>query len=254
MGEGDFNERDNMTISILINGAFGKMGLETVKAVEQDASLTLVGQIGRGSKLAQVIMETQPEVVIDFTTPEAVFDNALTIIEAGKHPVIGTTGLSNAQIDTLKARCAEKKLGGIIAPNFAIGVILMMKFASEAIRYFPQAEIIELHHDAKRDTPSGTAIKTAQMMAKNRDNLSDPKAVKETILHSRGAQCEGIPIHAVRLPGLVAHEMILFGGQGEVLTIKHDAMDRKCFMAGVLLACKKVVTLNELIYGLEHLL
>lgn len=244
------------TISILINGAFGKMGLETVKAIEQDSALSLVGQIGRGSSLAQVIQETQPQVVIDFTTPEIVFANALTIIEAGKHPVIGTTGLSHAQIQELKAGCAEKKLGGIIAPNFAIGVILMMRFASEAIRYFPQAEIIELHHDAKRDAPSGTAIKTAQMMAKNRPSevLSHQTTVKETLLHSRGAECDGIPIHAVRLPGLVAHEMILFGGQGEVLTLKHDAMDRKCFMAGILLACKKVVTLTELIYGLEHLL
>jgi 4-hydroxy-tetrahydrodipicolinate reductase len=243
-----------MTISVLVNGASGKMGAETVRAVEADPELLLVGQAYRGSVLSEVIQQTQPEVVIDFTTPESVFSNALTIIEANKHPIIGTTGLSPDQIQELTTLCQQKKLGGLIAPNFAIGVILMMRFASEAIRYFPHTEIIELHHDAKKDSPSGTAIKTAQMMAKNRPEIPAKQTTKETIPHSQGAQCEGISIHSVRLPGLVAHEAILFGGPGEILTIKHDAMDRKCFMTGVLLACKKVTALNKLVYGLENLL
>lgn len=243
-----------MPITILVNGASGKMGSETVRTLEENADFTLVGKAHRDNDLEQMINDTQPEVVIDFTTPEVVFSNAKIIINAGKHPVIGTTGLSDGQIQELISLCHQKKLGGIIAPNFAIGVILMMKFASEAIQYFPHTEIIELHHDTKKDTPSGTAIKTAKMMAKNRKEIPLKKTMKETLLHSQGAECEGIPIHSVRLPGLIAHEAIMFGGQGELLTIKHDTMDRKCFMAGVLLACKKVMKLNELVYGLEHLL
>lgn len=242
-----------MTIKILVNGASGKMGTETVKAVENDAELTLVAKGGKNTNLKELIQTTLPDVVVDFTTPTAAFSNALTIIEAGKHPVIGTTGFSESQITELKTLCKERQLGGIIAPNFAIGVILMMRFASEAIRYFPDAEIIELHHDAKLDSPSGTAIKTAQMMAENRAETSIKNMTTENI-PSRGTNYHGIPIHAVRLPGLLAHQMIMFGGQGEVLTIKHDATDRKCFMAGILFACKKVIHLNELIYGLEHLL
>lgn len=243
-----------MAIKILVNGAAGKMGIEAVKAIENDAELTLVAKGSRETNLKELIQTTLPNVVVDFTTPTVAFSNALTIIEAGKHAVIGTTGFSEDQIAELKTLCQTRKLGAIIAPNFAIGVILMMRFASEAIRYFPTAEIIELHHDAKLDAPSGTAIKTAQMMTENRVATSRKNATTESTSPSRGANYQGIPIHAVRLPGLVAHQMVMFGGQGEVLTIKHDAMDRKCFMAGVLLACKQVIHLHELIYGLEHLL
>jgi 4-hydroxy-tetrahydrodipicolinate reductase len=246
-----------MPIKVLVNGARGKMGSEVVKAVTNDAELTLVAEGDEHTILLELIKLHQPQVVVDFTNPNAVFSNALTIIEAGKHPVIGTTGLTEAQMDELKARAKKNGIGGIIAPNFAIGVILMMQFAREAARYFPHAEIIELHHDKKLDAPSGTAIKTAQMMVENRtespENLLNTTE-KQNLEGSRGAIYQGIPIHAVRLPGLVAHQMILFGAEGEVLTLKHDAMDRKCFMAGVLLACKKVVTLNELVYGLEQIL
>lgn len=243
-----------MTIKVLVNGAFGKMGVETVKAVENDAGFTLVGKGGREHDLKQLIEDVQPDVVIDFTSADTAFSNTLTIIEAGKHPVIGTTGFSEMQIDQLKALCQQKKMGGIVAPNFAIGVILMMQFASTAIRYFPHAEIIELHHDMKLDAPSGTAIKTAQMMVKNRAEPLVKKPIKETLPGSRGADYQDIPIHAIRLPGAVGHQMVMFGSEGELLTIKHDATDRKCFMAGILLACKKVMDLNELVYGLEHLI
>lgn len=243
-----------MKINILINGAFGKMGIETVKAVENDSELVLVGKGGRENDLKQLIETTQPDVVIDFTAPDVAFANTLTIIEAGKHPVIGTTGFSEQQIEQLGTLCQQKKIGAIIAPNFAIGVILMMRFASQAIRYFPHAEIIESHHDTKLDAPSGTAIKTAQMMLQNREEHLAKKSLKETLAGSRGADYQGIAIHAVRLPGLLGHQMVMFGGTGELLTIKHDTTDRKCFMAGILLACKKVMDLNELVYGLEHLI
>ena len=246
----------NMAIKILVNGALGKMGSETVKAVEKDPELKLVAKGDKDTNLEQLIETTQPDVVVDFTTPMTAFSNALTIIKAGKHPVIGTTGLSETQISDLKILCEQQRLGAIVAPNFAIGVILMMRFAAEAIRYFPHAEIIELHHDAKLDAPSGTAIKTAQMMAKNRNINVIKNLTKENAMnnHSRGKNYDDIPVHAVRLPGLLAHQMVIFGGQGEILTLKHDTTDRKCFMGGVLLACKKVLHLHELIYGLEHLL
>lgn len=243
-----------MTIHILVNGAFGKMGAMTVQAIEHDSELTLVGKSGKKTHLAELIQTTQPDVVVDFTAPDVAFHNACTIIEAGKRAVIGTTGFTLDEIDQLKTRCAEQQLGSIIAPNFAIGVILLMRFAKEASRYFPQAEIIEFHHDAKLDAPSGTALKTAEMMAENRVTCPEKKPVKENFQGSRGANYQGIPIHAIRLPSLVAHQAVLFGGTGEVLTLKHDAMDRQCFMPGVVLACKKVMQLNQLIYGLENLL
>lgn len=243
-----------MAIKVLVNGAFGRMGVETVKAVENDASFTLVGRGGREHDLKQLIQDRQPDVVIDFTVPDAGFSNTMTIIEAGKHPVIGTTGFSEAQIDQLKTLCRQKKIGGLIAPNFAIGVILMMQFASTAIRHFPHAEIIEIHHDTKLDAPSGTAIKLAQMMVKNRAEQLVKKPTRETLPGSRGADYHDIPIHAIRLPGAVGHQMVVFGGEGELLTIRHDATDRKCFMAGILLACKKVMNLDELLYGLENLI
>lgn len=241
-----------MNIRVLVNGAHGKMGSEVVKALQNNPEFKLVGEGDHHTKLSELIQSTDPQVVVDFTNPNAVFENTKTILEAGKHPVIGTTGLSETQIETLKKQA--QKIGGIIAPNFAIGVILMMQFAREAARYFPHAEIIELHHDTKLDAPSGTAIKTAQMMIENRTPCPAGKTEKENLPGSRGADYQGIPIHAVRLPGLIGHQMILFGGEGEVLTLKHDAMDRKCFMAGVLLACRKVMTLDKLVYGLEHLL
>ena len=167
--------------------------------------------------------------------------------------MIGTTGFSSTQIQTLTALCAEKKLGAIIAPNFSIGAILMMQLAKTAAHYFPQVEIIEMHHAGKLDSPSGTAIKTAELIAEA-NNVAAIPTTKAVLPGARGAVHQQIPIHAIRLPGLVAHEQVIFGGTGETLTIKHDSTDRQCFMPGVILACQKVMTLNRLIYGLEHLL
>ena len=158
------------------------------------------------------------------------------------------------QVAELKALCTKQKLGGIIAPNFAIGAVLMMKYSQDAAKYFPHVEVIELHHDRKADAPSGTAIKTANLLAESRDSVPEKIAEKEIIPGARGANAEEIRIHSVRLPGLVAHQEVLFGGQSQTLTIRHDSFHRDSFMPGVCLACKKVMDLNELIYGLEHLL
>jgi 4-hydroxy-tetrahydrodipicolinate reductase len=243
-----------MTIRILINGAGGKMGQESVRAVQSDRKLELVGQTGRVDRLEDAIKKHSPQVVVDFTTPDTVYENTLTIINAGVHPVIGTTGLKPDQIADLNQRCAQKKLGAIIAPNFSISAILMMRFAEQAAKYLPDVEIIELHHPGKLDSPSGTAIKTAEMIAKVREKNDPPKATRETIPGARGAVSHGIPIHSVRLPGLVANQEILFGGLGETLRISHYTINRESFMPGVLLACKKVLQLDHLVYGLEQLL
>ena len=241
-------------IRVLINGAYGRMGQETQKAVSGDSKLQLVAALGHSDNLVQAIADSQAQVVIDFTTPAAVFANATTIIEMGAHPVIGTTGLQPDQIKELTRRCDEKKLGGIVAPNFAIGAILMMKFASLASQYFPDAEIIEFHHPGKLDAPSGTAIKTAEMIASHRKQEPAKLQQREVLQHPRGAVCQGVSIHSVRLPGLIAHQQVIFGGLGETLTIRHDSLHRESFMPGVLLACKKVLELDKLVYGLEHIL
>ncbi|MEC9219924.1 MAG: 4-hydroxy-tetrahydrodipicolinate reductase, partial [SAR324 cluster bacterium] len=181
-------------------------------------------------------------------------NNTVSIIESGARPVIGTSGLLPEEIAELQALCTKHKLGGIIAPNFAIGAVLMMKYSQDAVKYFPHAEVIELHHDGKVDAPSGTAIKTANLLAESRSSVPKKIADKEIISGARGANAENIRVHSVRLPGLVAHQEVIFGGQSQTLTIRHDSIHRDSFMPGVCLACKKVMDLNELVYGLEHLL
>ncbi len=219
-------------IKIIVNGAQGKMGQETVAAIQQAPDFSLIGTLTRSDNLADKIKTLKPDVVIDFTTPSSVFENTQTIIAGGARPVIGTTGLTISHIETLQKMCRDKKLGGIIAPNFSLGAVLMMKMAQMAAEYFPDIEIIEYHHPAKKDSPSGTALKTAQLI--QRDNK--------------------IPIHSVRLPGFVASQTVIFGGQQETLTIHHDSIHREAFMPGVLMACRKVMLLDELIYGLEQLI
>lgn len=243
-----------MPIRVIVNGASGRMGQETVKAVQQDSELELVGQTGHKDNLAEIIKSSRANVVVDFTNASVVFNSALSIINAGAHPVIGTSGLKAPEISELKKLCAEKKLGGIIAPNFCIGAVLMMKFAQEAAKYMPDVEIIEMHHGAKLDAPSGTAMKTAEMIAEVRKQNTATKQIHETIPGSRGATSHGIPIHAIRLTGVVADQDVIFGNQGETLTLRHATINREAFMPGVRLACKKAVKLDKLIYGLEHVL
>ncbi len=237
-----------MATRVLVNGAQGRMGKVTVIAIEQAPDFELVGALGHGDDLATAIQKNKAQVVIDFTTPAAVFKNTQTIIENNAHPIIGTTGLTAEQVTQLTTACEAKKLGGIIAPNFALGVILMMKYAQDAAKYFSDAEIIELHHDQKKDAPSGTAIKTAQMMARNQQEI------EESADTTRGTKYYGTTIHSVRLPGLIAHQEILFGSPGQLLTIRHDTLDLKAFMPGVLLAIREVTKLKSLLYGLETLL
>src|SRR3990167_2873609 len=242
-----------MSIKIIINGVQGKMGRVTQDYLATQTDFTVVAGTGSRDDLVKTIQQTKADVVIDFTTPQTVFSNVQKIIAVGARPVVGTTGLTIEQIDQLKKQCRGKKLGGVIAPNFSLGAVLMMKYAKEAAQYFPEAEIIEMHHAQKIDAPSGTALKTAQMMAEARVSTAshhEPPSEKR----ARGERHHGVTIHSIRLPGLFAHQAVIFAGEGQTLTIRHDALDRSAMMAGVLLACRQVMTLDHLVYGLEDIL
>jgi 4-hydroxy-tetrahydrodipicolinate reductase len=242
-------------IRVLVNGANGKMGKMAVSTIENNAEFKLAGTIGRHDDLAREIKKCKPDVVLDLTNAESVLSNTQTIIDSSVHPVIGTTGLVKKQVNDLQKQCEKLKLGGIIAPNFSLGAMLMIKHAQEIAAYFPDVEIIEMHHNGKLDSPSGTSIYTAEMISASRETTpSIPENIRETVRGARGADYQHIPIHSVRLPGCVAHQQIIFGSVGETLTIRHDSIDRQCFMPGILLACKKVMHLNELIYGLENII
>jgi 4-hydroxy-tetrahydrodipicolinate reductase len=244
-----------MPINVLINGAFGRMGQLTVKAIDAHPGLTLVGQTGREYDLTAAIKDSKADVVIDFTEPDNVYANTQKIIEAGARPVIGTSGLTLEQVQTLQKKCAELKRGGLIAPNFSLGGVLMMKHAKAIASYMPNVEIIEMHHDGKVDSPSGTAMRSAEMLLEGNPRLNQPlKSSRENVPGARGAHYQNVPIHAVRLPGFLAHQQIIFGNTGETLTLRHDSIDRQCFMPGVCLAAEKVMTLDKLVYGLEELL
>lgn len=238
-------------IRIIINGATGQMGQETIRALSTQHDIAIVGKLTRKDALAKAIEESNAQVVIDFTTPDCVFENAKTIIKHHAHPIIGTTGLTHNQIETLSTMCENAQLGGIIAPNFSIGVLLLMKFAQQAASYFPDCEIIEMHHNNKKDAPSGTALKTAELI--NLKKQTNDSSI-EKIAGARGALHEHIRIHSIRLPGLLAHEEVLFSGHHELLTLRHDTYNRAAFMPGVLLAIRKVLSLSSLVYGLENLL
>lgn len=245
-----------MAINIIVNGHRGKMGQEAVCAIEAAPDLHLVGTADVGDDIVALIQTSKAQVVLDFTRADAVYNNSKLIISAGAHPVIGTTGLTVEQIQELKILCNAKKLGGLIIPNFSIGAVLMMKYAQDAARYFPDVEIIELHHNQKQDSPSGTAMRTAAMIAENRNTKNKVFDIdtKEIIPGARGALAYDIPIHSVRLSGLVAHQEVIFGGEGETLILRHDSIHRQSFMPGVCLACKKVVELDSLLEGLESIL
>ncbi len=241
-------------IRVLVNGALGRMGQEAVQAIKNSHTLSLVGECGRGDDLYAAVKHSSAQVVLDFTTPDAVFKNTQAILEAKARPVIGTTGLMSAQIAELQAQAKRLGLGGMIVPNFSLAAVLMMKAAAQWIKYFPKVEIIEKHHEGKIDAPSGTALRTAELMAAAREVQMSNREERILVEGARGANVQGIPIHSLRLPGLVAHQEIIFGGSDETLTITHDSIHRRSFMPGVLLACEKVMDLNELVYGLESIL
>lgn len=258
-------------IRVAIAGALGRMGREVARAVGQDGELVLVAGVVRAqpaaapaewpaqvpllADLAEALAQTRPDVLVDFTTPAVVKQNALAAIAAEVRPVVGTTGLSAADVADLAARCAERRRGGVVAPNFAVGAVLMMQFARLAAPYFEYAEIVELHHERKLDAPSGTAVATARGMLEQRGrDFHRATTTTETVAGARGGELGGIGLHAVRLAGLVAHQEVLLGTLGQTLTIRHDTTSREAFMPGVLLAIKRVVTLDRLVHGLEHLL
>lgn len=261
-------------IKVLVSGACGRMGQAVVKSVLNDSDLELVaaidlkGGIDAGTAagvspcgvlvstdLTTAIENTRPEVMVDFTRPDVVFNNAVTALKMGVSPVIGTTGLSEDAKDELKELSKRENVPVFIAPNFAIGAVLMMLMAKQAAKYLPDVEIIELHHDKKLDAPSGTAVQTAQLIQEFREaHKQGHPDEKEKLTGARGADYEGIRIHSVRLPGYVAHQEVIFGGLGQTLTIRHDSLDRESFMPGVVLACKKVRGLKGLTVGLENIL
>ena len=240
-----------MAIKVIINGAQGRMGRMTVESIAAQSDLQLVAQTGRQDNLANTIKKHHADVVIDLTTPKTIFEQTQTIIANNARPVIGTTGLTLDQVEILKKQCDEKSLGGIIAPNFSLTAVLMMRYAQDAAKYFPDAEIIEMHHQHKIDAPSGTAIKTAKLMNEARHTVADSQPHQGL---SRGEQFHGVTIHAVRLPGIVASQSVIFGGLDETLTIRQDSITRKSFMPGIFLSCRKVMELDHLVYGLETIL
>lgn len=243
-----------MQIPVIVNGAQGKMGALTCKTIIDHPDFQLAAGLIHGDHLERAIAETKAQIVIDLTRADCVYENSLCIINNGAHPIIGTTGLLEEEIQTLRALCEERQLGGVIAPNFSISAILMMRFAAQAARIFPEVEIIEVHHQQKLDAPSGTAIKTAEMIAASRCNVKNKLSLKELLPGARGAIHHDINIHSLRLPGVLARQQVIFGNLGETLTITHDSIDRSSFMPGIILACERVQALKTLYYGLEQLI
>lgn len=244
-----------MSIPVIINGAKGKMGQLTIKALSTLPDFSIVNCPDKEDNLEKIIKDSNAKIVIDFTNAHSVFKNTTTIIQSGAHPVIGTSGLMKDQIETLQKECLSLQLGGLIIPNFSIGAVLMMKYAEKIAHYFPTVEIIEMHHAGKLDSPSGTAIRTAELISMARSSLPEiPSNTRQTIPGARGATYQQIPIHSIRLPGLLANQQVIFGNTGETLTLRHDTIDRECFIPGIILACQKVLGLEKLVYGLEHIL
>ncbi len=262
-------------IKVVVSGAYGKMGREVLKAVHNAKTLELVGAVdifGEAVDVASLIgveptgvlvtkdlettlKETGAQVMVDFTRPDVIMANTRIALNVGVAPVIGTTGLTEDDRNEIRELCAKNHTNAFIAPNFAIGAILMMKFAQEVAKYMPHTEIIELHHDQKLDAPSGTAIRTAELITETRQSMKQGHPdEKEKLAGARGAELDGIRIHSVRLPGYVANQEVIFGALGQTLVIRHDSISRESFMPGVVLACEKILDLDGLVIGLENIL
>lgn len=242
-------------MKVVVNGALGKMGQETVNAVHGEPDLELVASIDRDDDLAATIKTTRPDVVVDFTHPSCVKQNVITILSGGANAIIGTTGLSEADLMEIDAAAKANGLGALVIPNFAIGAVLLMTFAAEAAKYMPKVEIIEYHQDKKADAPSGTAIKTAEMIYSVNQHINSAKLDEtELIPGARGGRKHNIPIHSVRLPGYVASQEVILGGVGQTLVIRHDTISRDSFMPGVILCIRKISQISGLVYGLENVL
>ncbi len=259
-----------------VAGALGKMGKEVVKAILKEKDITLVTAIdinGEGidigtaaagiesgilveTDIEKAIKDKQPDVIIDFTQPAEIYEHVLTYINNNVKSVIGTTGLKEEQIKSLREKSKEKNTSCLIAPNFSTGAVLLMMFAKQAAKYFNNAEIIELHHNQKKDAPSGTAIKTAQLMAEENTSFMLGNCTEtELIKGARGCSADAnIHIHSVRMPGYIASEEVIFGSAGQILKLSHHTTDRSCYMKGVLLAVKYVYDNNDFIYGLDNIM
>ena len=233
------------------------MGQEVCRAISQSSDLELVAEIDLGDSL-EILIDRKAEVVVDFTNPEAVMENLKFAITNGIHAVVGTTGFDSAKIDSIKVLLeSHPQVGVLIAPNFALAAVLMMQFSATAAKYFESVEIIEMHHPEKADAPSGTATRTAELIGEARSNAtlpSMPDKTAKSLPGARGAKVGDVPIHSIRLRGLVAHQEVLFGDKGDLLTIRHDSLDRSGFMPGVLLAARKINSRPGLTVGLENYL
>jgi 4-hydroxy-tetrahydrodipicolinate reductase len=248
---------ETQLIPVGVLGARGRMGTEVVKAVNAAEDLELVAMVDAGDWLFDVA-NAGAQVVVDFTRPDVVMDNIRFCIDNNIHCVVGTTGFDEEKLATVAAWLEPKPdVGVVIAPNFGIGAVLLMRFAQEAARFFPSTEIVELHHPNKVDAPSGTAVRTARLVAAARRAAglpASPDATTVSLPGARGADVEGVAVHAVRLTGLVAHQEVLMGATGETLTLRHDSYDRTSFMPGVLLAVREIGRHPGLTVGIESFL
>ncbi|GAA1833913.1 4-hydroxy-tetrahydrodipicolinate reductase [Luedemannella flava] len=244
-------------IRVGVLGARGRMGAEACRAVDAATDMELVAMVDAGDWLFN-ISDAGADVVVDFTTPDTVMDHVHWCIDQNINVVVGTSGFTEARYERVRQWLAHKpELGVVIAPNFAVGAVLMMEFAAKAARWFESVEIVEMHHPQKVDAPSGTALRTAEMIAAARADAglpAMPDATKEELLGARGSDVGGVRVHSLRATGLVAHQEVLFGTGGETLTVRHDSYDRKSFMPGVLLAVRAVVNRPGLTVGLGPLL
>jgi 4-hydroxy-tetrahydrodipicolinate reductase len=269
-------------IPVVINGAAGKMGREVIKAVSKSEDMAIVGAVDRnptylGQDAGEIagcgplevpivddlqsilVLATQEKiqgVMVDFTHPDAVYENIRSAIAYGVRPVVGTTGLSGQQINDLAEFADKSSTGVLIIPNFSLGIVLLQQAAIQACQYFEHVEIIELHHNQKADAPSGTAIKTAEMLSNLGKTYNRPMVEEtETLAGAKGCIVgDNIRIHSVRLPGLIAHQEVIFGAEGQTYTLRHDTSDRSCYMPGVLLAIRQITKLKSLVYGLEKII
>ncbi len=264
-----------MAINVLVNGALGRMGREVVKAVIEDEHTNLAGAVDIVSggenigeilnvntdvviqtNLQQALDSIKPQVVVDFTRPDIAMDNVRTTLKNSAYAVVGTTGFSEKDLKELDELASKNNVAVLIAPNFSLGANLMMRLSQEAIKYFPKAEIIELHHDNKLDAPSGTAVLTAQKLSDARGGYikQGHPDEEEKIKGARGADIDGIRVHSVRLQGYVAHQEVIFGSFGETLIVRHDSISRECYMPGVMYACREIVNHKGLVYGLDKIM
>jgi 4-hydroxy-tetrahydrodipicolinate reductase len=261
-----------VTVRVGVLGAGGRMGSEVCRAVDGADDLELVAAVDpshSGRPLAEVagvdadlevaadrsaLADAGCDVVVEFTGPDSVGDNLRWLLEHGLHAVVGATGIAADDLEAARRLADEGDANALVAPNFAIGAVLLMQFAAQAARHLPHVEVIELHHDRKVDAPSGTALRTAELIDEARDEAPTVPLGDDRHPGARGADHHGVRVHSVRLPGLMAHQEVVFGGTGQTLTIRHDSLDRTSFMPGVLLACRRVGDLDGMVVGLEHLL